>query len=63
MTFEGHTLNKVQNEALKEVVNSMKAIHELCDEEDPDMQDGADTLISATENFLFELGAIKERKI
>jgi len=49
--------------ALEEVISSMKAIHELCDEEDPDMSDATDTLVTATENFLFELGAIKERKI
>ena len=61
--FKGHKLNSEQTEALEDLISSMKAMHELYDEEDPDMQDSADTLISATENFLFKLGAIKELKL
>lgn len=57
--YRGHRLNKKQAEALSSVIETM---NDLIDkEEDGYAADTADSLIQDVENFLYELGAVKEK--
>lgn len=59
--YRGHRLNKKQAEALSSVIETMNDLHEIDKEEDGYAADTADSLIQDVENFLYELGAVKEK--
>ncbi|CAF1781082.1 MULTISPECIES: hypothetical protein [Bacillus] len=57
--FKGHTLDKVQASVLDRVIEYMEYLHEI-EEEGGEMQDTLDSFVQETEEFLYELGAIKK---
>ncbi|MFD5196811.1 hypothetical protein ACFVL4_21220 [Bacillus subtilis] len=58
--FKGHTLDKVQSASLDKVIECMEHLHEKIEEEGGAMPLDIGALIDETEEFLYELGAIKK---
>lgn len=51
-------LNKEQVEKLNQMIESIKTIHTISEDEDAMLADDVETFLAHTEDFLYELGVI-----
>ena len=56
--YKGMKLNKEQAEELQRMIDYMKELHELSDDENADMQDTTDGFLNQSEQFLISINAI-----
>lgn len=58
---KGHVLTEDQAETINEMLEYMKSLHEIYDDEDASMMDTLDGFVDKSENLLVELGLVNRK--